>query len=141
MEEKILSKMNDAKDSIELVAKNLPENYQKFSKLKKLERDGIYKNMEFAIQNILDICAILLKEEDLRVPESDENMLEELQTSEVLTGEVVKKISEMRGFRNYLVHRYGKIDDKVAYKDIRSGIDDFEKVFNELKIYVESGNR
>ena len=138
MEERILSKMDDAQDSVRLVEENLPEGYKNFESLSKIERDGLYKNVEFAIQNVLDICAIILKEEDLKVPESDESMLEELRSAEILEGETVETIKKMKGFRNYLVHRYGKIDDETAYNDVRAGIKDFKRVFAALKSYISS---
>ena len=51
---RILNKLVEAKESITLVRENLPHTYEGFY-AKKLERDGIYKNIEFAIQNILDV--------------------------------------------------------------------------------------
>lgn len=136
MKEKILSKLGEAKDSVELVGDNLPENFDGFESLPKLERDGIYKNIEFAIQNLLDICAIILKEEDMKVPASDKDMLQELKDGGVLDGDVVETIQEMRGFRNYLVHRYGKLEDRTAYRDIKSGLRDFEKIFMGFRNYL-----
>jgi uncharacterized protein YutE (UPF0331/DUF86 family) len=55
MNNRILNKLVEAKESITLVRENLPHTYEGFLAMKKLERDGIYKNIEFAIQNILDI--------------------------------------------------------------------------------------
>ena len=43
----------------------------KMLKKKRLERDGIYKKIGFAIQDVLDICAIIMNEEDLKVLGSD----------------------------------------------------------------------
>lgn len=31
----------------------------------------------------------------------------------------------MKGFRNFVVHRYGKIDDQTAYSILRTDLDDF----------------
>jgi uncharacterized protein YutE (UPF0331/DUF86 family) len=118
MNERILHKLAEAKDSVELVEEKLPETPQGFQSMERLERDGIYKNIEFAIQNILDICAIILKDEELRVPGSDDDMLKELQDSKVMEGNVIEIIKQMKGFRNHLVHRYGALDDDIAYSNI-----------------------
>lgn len=138
MKDKSLRKFDAAQDSVKLVRDNLPDSYQQFQEMSQLERDGIYKNIEFAIQNVLDICAIILKQEDLRVPASDENMLEELQEAKVLSQDVIEIITTMKGFRNYLVHKYGEVSDKVAYQDIKEGLGDFEQVFAEIKNYISS---
>lgn len=68
MNERILNKLSEAKDSVDLVEENFPEDHEGFLEMSRLKRDGIYKNIEFAIQNVLDICAIILKDNDLRVP-------------------------------------------------------------------------
>lgn len=135
MKEKVVDKLDQSEDSIKIVRENLPPNFDEFKSLSKLEKDGIYKNIESAIQNILDICAIILKKEDLRVPSSDEDMLEELEEGNILDKDIAELIKKMKGFRNFLVHRYGKINDEIAYKDIKKGLNDFERIFKEIKDY------
>jgi len=39
----------------------------------------------------------------------------------------------MRGFRNILVHRYGKISDEIAFESITKGRDDFCRFAGEIK--------
>jgi len=133
MKDKITKKISDIEDSVRLVKDNLPENFDEFLDMDKLERDGIYKNIEFSIQNILDICAILLKEKNLKVPASDEDMLNELKKAKILSPGILNIIHQMRGFRNYLVHRYGDLDDETAFDDIKKGINDFSKVLNAAR--------
>ncbi|MGC1121545.1 MAG: DUF86 domain-containing protein [Candidatus Methanofastidiosia archaeon] len=133
MNEKILTKLSEAQDSVKLVRENFPKTYEEFMSMKKLERDGIYKNIEFAIENILDICAIILKNEDLPVPDSYEDILDELKNAQVIEDDVIEIIRQMRGFRNYLVHRYGILDDEIAYHDIRDSLADFTRTFKEIK--------
>ena len=39
----------------------------------------------------------------------------------------------MKGFRNILAHRYGKINDEQAYEDVKDGLKDFELIINEIE--------
>ncbi len=133
MNERILNKLSEAKDSVDLVEENFPEDYEDFLDMSRLERDGIYKNIEFAIQNVLDICAIVLKDNDLRVPGSDDVMLDELRESGVMDETIIDTIKDMKGFRNLLVHRYGFMDHRIAYEDIKKGLQDFPRIFEEIK--------
>ncbi|MFO7991096.1 MAG: DUF86 domain-containing protein [Thermoplasmata archaeon] len=136
MNERVLTKLSEAKDSVKVVKDNLPDTYERFLDMSRLERDGTYKNIEFAIQNILDICAIILKEEDLKIPGSDEVMLDELKKAGVMSEETIEKIKHMKGFRNQLVHRYGFLEDEIAYEDIKNGLQDFSEVFEEINKVV-----
>lgn len=133
MNNRILNKLAEARDSVKLVRENLPNTYEEFLSMNRLERDGIYKNIEFAIQNILDICAIMVKDEDLRVPSNDDDIFKELQDAEVMSEDVIETIRKMKGFRNFLVHRYGFLDDKIAYNDIKAGLTDFTVIFEEIE--------
>ena len=48
-------------------------------------------------------------------------------------------IKGLKGFRNFLVGRYGKINNVVALKDIKQGLSDFalfkEEILNFIKNY------
>ena len=101
--------------------------------MSRLEQDGIYKNIEFVIQNILDICAIILKEKDLRVPSSDYDILATLKKSKIFKAEVINTIKLMKSFRHRLVHRYGDIDNEIAYHNIQDGLKDFKIIFKDIK--------
>ena len=51
----------------------------------------------------------------------------------ILSKEMVKKLRLMKGFRNILVHRYGKIDDKLAFKILKENIKDFYEFIEEIE--------
>jgi len=133
--ERIEEKIVKSRDALEEVEDNLPETFEEFKKLG-LIKDGIYKKIEFAIQNIIDICAILVKELKLGVPESEEEIL--LKLENILEKETINKIVELKGFRNILVHRYGYIDDEIAFEDIKEGLEDFEKIFEKIEKVIET---
>lgn len=76
---------------------------------------------------------ILLKELKIGPPQNEENALE------LLSGKItnIEKLKEMRGFRNILVHKYGKIKDNLVYnfaleerEDFRIFIDDVKKLID-----------
>ena len=134
----IRDKLTEIEDSIELVRSNLPQSFEEFSTLG-LVKDGIYKRMEFAIENVIDICAIINSDLRLEMPESEEGIVESLVKRGILTEDISDKIRRMKGFRNIVVHRYGKIDDRIAFSILIDNIDDFNRfsdaVENFLKIH------
>jgi|GEM_PF-3766708 len=56
-------------DSIELVESHLPSDVEEFTKLG-LVKDGIYKRVEYAIENVFDICAMINADMRFGIPES-----------------------------------------------------------------------
>ena len=131
---RIEEKLVQSREALEEVEDNLPETLEEFQELG-LIKEGIYKKIEFVIQNIIDICAILVRELKLGVPEDDLDILQKL--SKILGEENINKIIELRGFRNFLVHRYGSINDEIAFEDIKEGLEDFEKIFEKIEKVVK----
>ena len=43
----------------------------------------------------------------------------------------------LKGFRNFLVHRYGLINDEVAFKDIKQGLSDFVLFKEEILHFIK----
>ena len=111
---------------------------QEFRKLG-LVKDGIYKRIEFTIDDIFDICAILNTDLALGVPGEDEDILTDLIQNKILSSGMLEKIQGMRGFRNIVVHRYGTIEDTLAFNLLKENIGDFSlftaEIENILKHY------
>jgi uncharacterized protein YutE (UPF0331/DUF86 family) len=134
--EQIRAKLSEIEESVALVEENLPDSFDEFSKLG-LVKDGIYKRIEFAIENVYDICAIINSDLKLDMPESDEGILDNLERKGILTNEMKDNIRRMKGFRNIVAHRYGKIDDRIAYSIHANNINDFYKFIGLIEDYLE----
>jgi len=112
-EDLIRTKMKEIEENVGSVEDEIPGELERFKRLG-LVKDGIYKRIEFAIENVFDICAVINSDLDLGVPEGDEEIVDNLVEEGVLDEMWKEKLSRMKGFRNIVVHKYGKIDDRIA---------------------------
>lgn len=125
----IYTKITEIRESIETVMNHLPDSAEDFSELG-IVKDGIYKRLEYAIESVFDICHILNADLSLGIPDSEEDVVENLRKNTIIGDSMALKLLSMRKFRNIVVHRYGKIDDRMAYHLLTEGIEDFN-IFTE----------
>lgn len=118
------------------MSEHIPGSFDDFSKLG-LVKDGIYKRTEFAIENVFDICAIISSDLLLDIPESEEDIIENLTDKGILDKETTEKLRKMKGFRNIMVHRYGRIDDRIAYSILRTNLEDFYMFTEEIEAFLK----
>lgn len=134
--ELIRSKLADIEERVSLVEANLPPNFEEFSELG-LVKDGIYKRMEFAIERIIDILSIINSDLRLSIPEDEEDVIENLGRNGILMQSMVDKVRRMKEFRNIIVHRYGRIDDLLAYKILKENFEDFGEFIESIELFLE----
>lgn len=132
----IRTKIKEIEESLKLVRKHLPDSFEEFSGLE-LVKDGIYKRLEFCIENVFDICAIINTDLELGIPESDENIVDNLTRNKVIRNELGENLKSMRGFRNILVHRYGRINDELAFHIMKEHLHDFSRFIKEMRKFIE----
>lgn len=132
----IRTKIKEIEESLKLVEDNMPESFEKFSNLG-LVKDGMYKRLEFCIENVFNICAIVNTDLELGIPESDENIVENLMKNKVISKDLGENLKSMKGFRNILVHRYGKINDEMAYNIMIDHLSDFSDFIKEILHFIE----
>ncbi len=132
----IESKLNDVIESISIVSDNFPDNFVSFEN-SGLVKDGIYKKIEFAIDSIIDICYIINSDLRLGTPEEEEDIFDNLKSNKIFKRDIISLIKEMKGFRNILVHKYGKIDDKKAFETMKEEMKDFEKIIKETEMFLK----
>lgn len=136
----IKSKLKIIEENIDLVQKNFPNKLEEFKSLD-LIKDGIYKRIEASIQEIIKICSIINSDLRLGIPSNSDNIISTLEEKEIISKELSAKIKKMKSFRNFLVHRYGQIQDKIAYEDIKNGFDDFLLFKKEILKLIENLNK
>lgn len=85
---------------------------------------------------MFDICAILNADLDLGVPTEDEDIIQNLVNNGIVDEEIEDKLRSMKGFRNIVVHRYGKIDDKIAFTLLNENLNDFFVVIERIEQFL-----
>jgi Uncharacterized conserved protein len=130
-------KLQEMTESVDLVKEHLPDSADSFRQLG-IVKDGVYKRAEYAIENVFDICAILNADLHLGVPGTDEDILENLVQHGVLTPGMRKNLKAMKGFRNIVVHRYGAIDDALAFSILEEHIGDFALFRQEVEHFLRA---
>ena len=73
----ILSKISKIEESIPLIEENIPEDFEEFENLGLL-KDGIYKRIQYMIENILDICAIINSDLQFIPPGEEDDIINNL---------------------------------------------------------------
>lgn len=125
----IHTKIIEMEESVNIIEDNLPYTLEEFQCLG-LVKDGIYKRVEYALENVFDICAIINTDLKLGIPLDDSGILENLENKHIFTPELLEKLKSMKGFRNILVHRYGSLDDQMAFRNLQTHLKDFA-IFKE----------
>jgi uncharacterized protein YutE (UPF0331/DUF86 family) len=125
-------KMREITEGVSLVLEHLPPTVQEFRNMG-LVKDGIYKRIEFAVEDVFDICAIINTDLALGVPGEDADILEHLEENRIISKAMHRKIQGMKGFRNIVVHRYGTIDDTLAFQLLKENIGDFFEFTAEIE--------
>jgi uncharacterized protein YutE (UPF0331/DUF86 family) len=138
-EDIIRIKITEIRECVDLVRENLPDTPEDFLQLG-LIKDGIYKRMEFAIEDVFDICAILNTDLSLGIPEGDDDILDHLDGAGILNPQLLGKIRYMRGFRNIVVHRYGKIDDRLVFSLLNEHLGDFSEFIEEIESFFKKNS-
>ncbi|HII94845.1 MAG TPA: DUF86 domain-containing protein [Candidatus Methanofastidiosum sp.] len=133
----ILSKISEIEESIPLIADNMPEDFEEFENLGLL-KDGIYKRIQYMIENILDICAIINSDMKFSSPGEEDDIINNLVKNRILSHSIGNKIKELKGFRNIIVHRYGRIDDRLSFELINENLGDFDKIIGSIKKIIEN---
>ncbi|MCL4311213.1 MAG: DUF86 domain-containing protein [Candidatus Thermoplasmatota archaeon] len=71
---------------------------------------------------------------DLSIPYDDTDLIDNLYSNQIINKEIAFLMKNMKGFRNIVIHRYGKIDDRIAYTFIRENLNDFYSII----IFIEN---
>ena len=87
-------------------------------------QDIVLFNLQMAVQNCIDIAAHIISDEGFGVPGSNNEMFYLLEENGYIGTPVVEKMIAAVGFRNLVVHEYGKLELEEVYKISRNDIKD-----------------
>ena len=132
----ILAKASSVKRHLKRVIEKRNVDLQTF--LKDIDcQESILFNLQMAIQNCIDIAAHIISEEGFGVPGSTNEMFYLLEENGYLDTDLTEKMVKAVGFRNLIVHEYGKVELKQVFAVAQNNIEDLNEYLRS--IFKKSG--
>lgn len=127
----ILAKAGSVKSHLNRVLEKRNVDLDTF--IKDIDRqESILFNIQTAVQNCIDIAAHIISEESFGVPGSTTEMFYILAKNGYLDKDLTQKMVKAVGFRNLIVHEYGKIELEQVYKIAQDDINDLNEYLKAI---------
>ena len=127
----ILAKAGSVKSHLNRVIEKRNVDLDSF--IKDIDRqESILFNIQTAVQNCIDIAAHIISEESFGVPGSTTEMLYILEKNGYLSNDLTQKMVKAVGFRNLIVHEYGKIELEQVYEIAQNDINDLNEYLKAI---------
>ncbi|MBD3350670.1 MAG: DUF86 domain-containing protein [Candidatus Lokiarchaeota archaeon] len=131
--ERILIKIRELEGYQEELFSILPDNQEDF--LQNIEKQRATERiLQIMIECVIDICYMLNKELH-NGPPPDEEAVFDFLSDKIDNIEIIKK---MKGFRNILVHRYGKVNSKLVFQFAKRNVGDFNAFISEVNRLLDN---
>ncbi len=95
-------------------------------------QESILFNLQMAVQNCIDIAAHIISEDGLGVPGSNNEMFYLLEENGYLSSKVTEKMVKAVGFRNLIVHEYGKVELRQVFEIAKKDTKDLHEYIMAL---------
>lgn len=125
--QRYLMKIQTLRENLDSIQDYVPKSESDYLRFK-LRRLAIERLLQVSIENVLDICFMLIADLHLGLPEDDDHILDLLMPKLPM----IEKIKAMKRFRNILVHKYGEINDKMVFINVSENLDDFFDFIDEI---------
>lgn len=140
------------KDIADVIKRKLKELEQNLIYLKRISYDinsgnlksdmirywGIERGIQICIECIIDIANIIISVSGQEKPDTYREIMLKMSDLEVVSVNFSKRLANMAGFRNILVHDYTKIDAEVILNILKNDINDFIKYTVEVNKWMKN---
>ena len=142
------------KDISQVIKRKLKELEQNLIYLKQISHDinlenlksdmirywGIERGIQICIECIMDISNIIISVSNKEKPDTYREIMLMMSELNVVSEKFSKRLANMAGFRNILVHDYTKIDSQVIFNILKNDIDVFVKYTVDVNKWMKNNN-
>lgn len=129
--ERILAKLDDLNGYLGELRQVVPESYARYVESVE-KRRACERLLQISIECVIDVCALLVSGLRLGLPAEEDDLIEKLEQAGLISSEMAKMLRTMKGFRNILVHEYGRIDNALVFAMATRRFQDFDAFKAEI---------
>lgn len=93
--------------------------------------------LQLSIQTMMDLVQMLIIEEGLERPEENQEAISLLYNNKIISKKLATSLDGIVGFRNILVHEYGKIDKEKVYYYLQEKIINIKNFRKEILKFLK----
>lgn len=128
--ERVLAKIDTLNGYLRELREILPESFEDYQRIEK--RRACERLLQVCIESVIDICALIVAGFQLGLPAEEDDLFEKLEQAGIISSFRKEALKRMKGFRNILVHVYGRMDDRMVYEILQNQLGDFEAFKQEI---------
>lgn len=129
--ERILTKLDELDGYLGELRQVVPESYARYVESVE-KRRACERLLQISIECVIDVCALLVSGLRLGLPAEEDDLIEKLEQAGLISSEMAKMLRTMKGFRNILVHEYGRIDNALVFAMATRRFQDFDAFKAEI---------
>jgi len=138
-ESRILEKAEYIRKSLIILAETRDSISFETYQTDRRQRNIVEREFQTSIEACLDIGSMILRSENIPVPETNATIFRRLAEFEIVTDQLGKQMAEAAGFRNILAHRYGDdINNRDVFNFLHHDLHLFREYLSQIKEYLSS---
>jgi uncharacterized protein YutE (UPF0331/DUF86 family) len=126
----IENKLRVIEEKIEIIKSWGIDSFQKLQSSTMLQ-SAVERALQVAVEAMIDIAERILALKKIPPQKSSSGSMKKLQEMKILKN--ASNYEEMIRFRNFIVHRYDKIDLKIVYKIVSKMLPRFNQFVEEIR--------
>jgi len=136
MNERINDKLIEIEKYLEELSEIMPNNFEEYQRNFE-KKAACERYFEKIIESVIDLCFILAKDRNLKMPEDEDNIFTILFQEKIISERLLKNLKDAKGMRNFIIHQYGKINDELVFEAIKEKlINDIEEFINFIEVLI-----
>ena len=135
--DRILEKIDEMENYLRELEEYLPEQEEDYLN-NSLRKRACERAFQLASENLLDICNLIISEKGFGMPSDSKDSVRKLAENRVLPASLSTRLEELVGFRNLLVHQYGRVDDSRSYSYLNMELKDFYEFIEIIDRYIDN---
>ena len=137
-QQKIFEKIQQLDEYISNLRQIRDESEDKDTFLKDFHFYGLAERyLQLSCQVIIDTLNLVVIEEGMEKPEAGKEVFSILYQKKIISEDLYSRLEGLIGFRNILVHEYGKVDREKVYRFLMDRLVDFEIFKKEILRFLE----
>lgn len=133
--ERIKDKLSELQVYIAELSEDMPDEEEEYLG-ERLTRRACERTFQLACEALLDVCNLIIAGKGLGLPKDNRDAIRKLADNKIIPKKLGARLEDMVGFRNLLVHRYGKVDDSRAYHFLKEEADDLYEFAESIEMLI-----